>query len=193
LDAAIGLGALEWLSPLEGDAFSEYSDAAFLDRLGISLDKRALSDFWPHGGPVWDGLARTVGGEPVLVEAKAHVPEMFSSCGAKALGSVAKIRAALDETRGHLGADTRHDWMTGFYQYANRLAHAHLLNELNDVTSHLVFINFYGDADVHGPELPAEWSAATVVLHEALGISGKVPRYVRHVHVDVSQLTSASS
>ena len=79
LDDAIGLGPLEWLSPLADDAFSEYRDQAFIDRLGVDLERRSLASFWPHGGPVWDGLARTAGGASVLIEAKAHVHELTSS------------------------------------------------------------------------------------------------------------------
>ena len=52
--------SIEWMSPLESDGFAEYQDSAFTDRLGISLEQRALSAFWPTGGPVWDGLARVV-------------------------------------------------------------------------------------------------------------------------------------
>jgi hypothetical protein len=33
-----------------------------------------------------------------------------------------------------------------------------------------------------------EWEAAIAVMHEALGIRGKVPRYVHDVFVDVRQL-----
>jgi hypothetical protein len=59
LDQEIGLGQLEWLSPLAADDFAEYRDQAFLDRLGADLPRRPLDSFWPRGGAVWDGLART--------------------------------------------------------------------------------------------------------------------------------------
>ena len=40
--------AVQWLSPLESDAFTEYKDHAFLERLGITPPYRRLEDFWPH-------------------------------------------------------------------------------------------------------------------------------------------------
>ena len=78
LDAAIGVGPIKWLSPLSSDDFAEYRDKAFLDRLGITLHRRPLDSFWPSRGPQWDALGRADSGECVLVEAKAHVAEVFS-------------------------------------------------------------------------------------------------------------------
>ena len=52
------LDQIEWLSPLEKDGYVEYSDSAFIDQLGVELEHKPLADFWPNGGPVWDGLAK---------------------------------------------------------------------------------------------------------------------------------------
>ena len=76
LDAAIGLGPLDWLSPLAGDGYAEYSDCAFLGRVSLELPSVKLSSFWPSGGPVWDGIARSSEGVSVLIEAKAHPHEL---------------------------------------------------------------------------------------------------------------------
>ena len=54
---AIGLASgetIEWVSPLESDAFREYRDQEFLDRLGATLDSRALGEFRPRRGPWGD-------------------------------------------------------------------------------------------------------------------------------------------
>ena len=48
----MGLGqdeSIEWRSPLESEDFIEYRDHAFLERLGLSPQRRKLSDFWPAG------------------------------------------------------------------------------------------------------------------------------------------------
>jgi len=185
LDDAIGLGPLEWLAPLADDAFSEYRDQAFIDRLGVDLKRCSLASFWPHGGPVWDGLARTAGGASVLVEAKAHVHELTSSCAATSPASITAIRAACEQTQMGLGVQGAPDWCVGFYQYANRLAHAYLLNELNAVPTELVFVYFVGDADMQGPASSHEWRSAISAMHEQLGITGRTPPYVRDVFVDV--------
>jgi hypothetical protein len=70
---------IEWVSPVASDAYAEYYDQEFLDRLGVSDLKVPLSDFWPQGGPRWDGLARTKTGKIILVEAKAYIEERPSS------------------------------------------------------------------------------------------------------------------
>ena len=53
------LDEIKWLSPLEKYDYLEYSDSAFINQLGVKLEHKALVDFWPNGGPVWDGLAKT--------------------------------------------------------------------------------------------------------------------------------------
>src|SRR3954468_12280315 len=78
LNAAIGIGPITWLSPVASDDYAEYRDDAFLERLDITLPVRGLSSWWPRGGPQWDALGRAESGEVVLVEAKAHLNELYS-------------------------------------------------------------------------------------------------------------------
>jgi hypothetical protein len=189
LSDAIGCGPVEWRSPLVSDEYAEYRDQAFLDRLGITLQKRSLESFWPVGGPQWDALGVARSGEVVLVEAKAHISEMLSSAsGATAVASVDRIRQSLHETASALGAGPGVDWSQRFYQYTNRLAHGYLLQELNGIPTRLIFLYFTGDTDMGGPETAREWRAAIEVLHEALGIRGRVPRYVADAFLDVNRL-----
>ncbi|TDB38064.1 MAG: hypothetical protein D9V44_08455 [Actinobacteria bacterium] len=185
LDAAIGLGPLTWVSPLATDEYAEYRVECFLTRLWIEQTVRSLDSFWPTRGPVWDGLALTESGQPVLIEAKAHAAEMASTCAAAAPASLRAISAAFDETKAALGVDASHDWLKGFYQYANRLAHVYLLNELNHMSASLVFVYFVGDDDMRGPASREEWQAVIADAHEALGVSGRLPEYVRDAFVDV--------
>src|SRR3972149_1570207 len=69
---------IEWLSPMKDDAYAEYSDDEFLERLKVNLNQVTLGNFWPRRGPVWDGLGRTNRGDVILLEAKAHIAEMVS-------------------------------------------------------------------------------------------------------------------
>jgi hypothetical protein len=184
LNKNIGLGNIKWLSPLESDEFAEYRDNGFLDLLGISLKKKQLSDFWPKGGPQWDALGISESGEAILVEAKAHVLEVFSSSHAS-LESMKLIRKSLEKTSSAFHAKPGSDWSMHFYQYANRLAHAYLLKELNDIPTRLLFIYFIGDTQMNGPETQREWQSAIEVLHEALGIRGHLPSYISDVFIDV--------
>ena len=47
--------SIEWMSPLKSDDFAEYRGFAFTNRLGISLEPRALSAFLAHRRASMDG------------------------------------------------------------------------------------------------------------------------------------------
>jgi hypothetical protein len=180
LNEALGIGPVEWRSPRADDGFAEYRDRAFLDRLGVILPKRRLDDFWPSGGPQWDALGRASSGEIVLVEAKAHVTELLSP-PTRARGESAEIiRHSLSEAAAGLHASPG-----TVYQYGNRLAHAWFLTHVNGLPVRLAFLHFIGDADVDGPSNRREWEAALMVLHEALGLRGRMPSYVAEIFIDV--------
>ena len=49
----------------------------------------------------------------------------------------------------------------------------------------LAFIYFIGDVDMDGPSSRREWEAALTVLHEALGLRGRMPRYIAEIFIDV--------
>jgi hypothetical protein len=185
LEDAIGIGRIDWLSPRDADDYAEYRDQAFLDHLKINSLKRPLSSFWPTRGPQWDALGRAETGEAVLVECKAHIGEIFSPPSRACASSARIIRRSLEETKVALGALPGMDWTLRFYQYANRIAHAHFLQNLNNIPTKLVFLYIIGDIDMQGPSTRAEWEAAIAVLHEALGMRGRIPRYVRDAFVDV--------
>ncbi|HEX8830592.1 MAG TPA: hypothetical protein VF705_05465, partial [Longimicrobium sp.] len=118
--------SIDWLSPVESNRFLEYFDQSMCDRLGINPEKRRLDDFWPAGGPRWDGLARASTGDVFLVEAKAHIGEMVSDASRASEVSRARIAESLRAVQRQIapGADEV-DWTGRFYQYANRLAHLH--------------------------------------------------------------------
>jgi hypothetical protein len=185
LDTAVGLGTVDWYSPLARDDFAEYRDQACLDRLGVTMSKRPLATFWPSGGPQWDALGRAPSGEAVLVEAKSHVAELLSPPTRAGEASATMIHAALVEAAAALGAAPGADWSQRFYQYANRLAHAWFFADVNGVAVKLVYVHFIGDVEMGGPAQRREWEAALMVLHEALGLRGRLPQYVSEIFVDV--------
>ncbi len=53
------------------------------------------------------------------------------------------------------------------------------------LTTRTIFVHFIGDADMDGPSSRREWEAALTVLHEALGLRGRMPRYVAEIFIDV--------
>ncbi len=109
---------------------------------------------------------------------------------AKSKVSRDKIEKPLAATQRYFKAKPGCDWSKRFYQYANHLAHLYFLRELNGVDAYLVFVYFLNDPDRDGPKTEREWRAAIKVMHEALGIRGKVPeKYVIDVFVDVGELS----
>ena len=189
-DQRIGLGRIDWRSPLRADDFAEYRDQDFLDLLSIELPTRPLACFWPRWGPQWDALGRAPSGKVILVEAKARVNELYSQMAASAEASRVKITASLNETAQSLGVPSGHDWRKPFYQYANRLAHAYLLDRLNGIPTRLVFLYLVGDADVGGPTSCAEWQTEIHTVHAELGLA-TLPAFVTDVFIDVRKFGSA--
>ena len=184
---------IQWLSPLESDAFTEYRDRAFLERLGINPQYRRLEDFWPRWGPVWDGLARTSGGRYLLIEAKANIPEFDTSPTGATGTSLHKIRKEFDETRAFLRIRSKTDWSECFVQYANRLAYLYFLRELNKVDAALVFVYFVGDTTVSDKYAVSYegWQAAIGLATHHLGVRAHSPwihANVSDVFIDVGDL-----
>jgi hypothetical protein len=76
----------------------------------------------------------------VLVEAKAHLNELYSPATGASESSLMQIESSLSETASGLGLRPVCDWSTQFCQYGNRLAHAYLLDRLNGIPTRLVFL-----------------------------------------------------
>ena len=184
--------AIDWLSPLASEKFVEYRDKPTFDRLGVHLNRTPIESFWPSRGPCWDGLARASTGEVFLVEAKAHIGEMVSGRSRASEAPLAIIGESLRQVQRAIapGSEDLVDWTKTFYQYANRLAHLHLLREQNDdIRAHLVFVYFLNATDVNGPSERAEYEGATKVIEHYLGVRrSKLSRYIHKVYVDVRDL-----
>lgn len=179
---ALAQTEISWTSPLADDpagAYAEYQDVNFLDAIGRRDQAAQLAGYWPQGGPVWDGLATTRGPEgpgALLVEAKAHVPEILagSPCGAEAPDSIRKIDSALEETRDALHATGEPAaWKGPLYQTANRLAHLHFLRArgVDAIFMHLLFV---GDATLT-PTTRVQFEAALETISSELGLPDNVP------------------
>jgi hypothetical protein len=188
LDEKIGLGKIRWTSPLSSDDYAEYSDATFLQQLKLNDLHEKLSNFWPNRGPQWDGLGIANDNEAVLVEAKANIPEIFSTCGAKAESSVQKINTSIRATQEHLGIPKNETWLTGFYQYANRLAHLYFLHHLHGIKTHLVFLYVVNDP-THISTSQAEWSGALEVQKRIMNLTGHpFAKQIRTVFIDAHEI-----
>jgi len=180
---------IKWVSPLKEKGYAEYRDEAFLEVLGIATQKVKLSDFWPKGGPQWDALGKLSDGSPLLIEAKAHISEVLSNIQASSPNSVKLIELSLERTKRELGVRTKNSWTAPFYQYANRVAHLHFLNNLNKTKSYLAFVNFVGDEEMDGPKSELEWIGVNNLIHSYLGI-GKINLrpFMADIYIDVAEL-----
>jgi hypothetical protein len=171
--------------------YTEARDGEAFRQLGISPARRALKDFWPQRGPVWDGLA-VVGQECILLEAKAHIPELMSG-GTKATAkSLAMIERALERTRKSLAPRSRVDWARSqFFQYANRLAFLQFLREDNGIPAHLAFIYFTNDDAMEGVGSVEEWRGALRLMEAALGLGKhKLSPFVHKIFFDSRSLST---
>lgn len=180
---------IRWLSPLAEDDYAEYRDQAFIDRLGVSLDKKSLKEFWPVRGPQWDALGKTNSDNLFLLESKSHIRELISS-GTRALSeSLRLIQASLNETKQYMNSKSQADWSSFFYQYTNRLAHLYLLRVLNKLPAYLIFVYFTNDVIMKGPKTEDEWRGNIKLLHYYLGVRRhKLSRYITDVFIDVREL-----
>ncbi|MEX2374169.1 MAG: hypothetical protein WD942_01105 [Dehalococcoidia bacterium] len=195
LNLGSGKNSINWASPSAASAFRELRDGAALRALGIGqLPNRTLSDFWPTRGPVWDGLARTTTGEVLLVEAKAHIPELASGETQASPASRVKIERSLKEVQKAIASRSQADWTRTFYQYTNRLAFLYLLRVLNGIPAHLVNVYFTNADDVNGPSSRAEWEGALALMHTLLGTSNHALKpFVHDVFIDVKKLVRVKS
>ena len=171
---------IEWLSPLREDKWAEYRDVQWLKKIGHDSLSHILKKFWPRQGPQWDALAKDETGRVFLFEAKAHSNEMVSTCQA-GIASKRIITISLDNAKTQLGAMVDTDWLCGYYQYANRLAHLCMLRE-NGVDAWMVFLYFFGDVDMQGPESEAAWRPYIEEAHRHLGLYFHTPHVVTLFH-----------
>jgi hypothetical protein len=173
-----------WRSPLASE-YLEYRDGAALRALSLHERIRVpLANFWPSPGPVWDALG-TAGDRPILVEAKAHIPEVISRVKASSDKSKRLIQRSLGLAQRHYARKNKEDCSGPFYQYANRLAYQYWLREKNKIQSSLVFLYFTHAKDMKGPETREEWLGAIRLVHAVLGLPEKLEKFgVYHAFLD---------
>ena len=166
---------LEW--PRKGWPDAELKGLEFLYDRGEL--KSRWEGFWPTGSGIhnWDSVGWIGAGqdrELLLVEAKAHVAEMKSDCGA-GCESIQKIKRAFDRIKQDLGANPVADWTKVYYQAANRIAPLYFLEQVlgqERIPTRLLFIYFCGDR-FPGKKCPAswqEWKPATKAQWLHLGL-----------------------
>jgi len=196
-EAVPGSKMLSWLDfPFNqtaklGDA--EWTGVGFLDEQDDAV-KTAWREFWPQTGSAqhWDAVGKIqIAGKKhwLLVEAKAHLDELASRCGATSENGVAMIGAAFTATKKAMDVDPLRDWCKPYYQYANRLAALHFLRS-QGILARMVFIYFVGDClpGRNSPQTTNEWSHALKAVDDHLGLTGQseLEKSVHRVFIPVS-------
>lgn len=118
--------------------------------------KEKLREFWPKNGPQWDGLVvvNGVNGQKglLLVEAKAHLDETNSDLKAVSDQSINIINKSISRTQEYYGIEPN-DWTKTYYQLGNGIAYLYFMNEILNIPTWLVLINFtdgeYKKTDLH--------------------------------------------
>ncbi len=208
IERETGGRVLEWLD-FRFDPKKRYPDLD-LESKGVDFFEQAhparaaWMEFWPQTGNVqnWDAVGRLQSGSQVeylLVEAKGHVEELASHCGASENGGRPKIKKAFEETiNAHAFNSTVKEWLDPFYQYANRLSTLHFLLQ-HDVPARLVFIYFLGDqwpgkdskgAPVTCPPNEQGWKPDLQKMYDRLGLTGssKLEKWVHRLFLHVGGL-----
>jgi HD domain len=182
-----GATSVEWLDFPRTEIGSS-AEWKGLDFIGARSVQNAWKAFWPQHAGIhnWDAVARIdVDGtvEWLLVEAKAHLGEIESNCGAKPEGGRGTITAALELTKKALGVGADRDWLNRYYQFCNRIAVADFLRR-NGIPTKLLFIYFTGDF-AEGRECPsneAGWRQALAAQDEHIGLPKKGHALETHIH-----------
>jgi hypothetical protein len=148
---------------------------------------------WPMTGkgPNWDLVGRFHFGnsqEWLLLEAKANLEELFSTCGARG-ESRKSIQRVLDRTKANLGVPGTNDWLTPYYQLSNRLAVLDTMNR-GEEPAHLIYVYFCGDVGDEGRSCPAtkeKWIIALEAQEQHIGLPKTYPlnSRIHKVFVDV--------
>lgn len=184
---------VEW--PGKGWPDAELKGLEFLyDRGGL---KSRWEGFWPTRGGIhnWDSVGWIGAGserELLLVEAKAHVAEMHSDCGAGPM-SIQKIKSAFERVKQYLVAKPDADWTKVYYQAANRIATLYFL-EREGIRTRLLFVYFCGDR-FPGKECPVskqEWKPAIEEQWRHLGLKSEheLSNRIHELFLPVSPNTS---
>jgi len=142
--------------------------------------------YWPQTGNVqnWDAIAEIIGkdtDELIFIEAKAHLTEIQSNCGAST-GSKTQIENAFAETINYFGLKKSvvSNWLSPFYQMANRLAFLHFLLK-NNIKAHLLFIYFCDDD-------PNNYKGNVICPKDNNGWKNDLTNMYSHLGIDESKI-----
>lgn len=197
-------GELVWLDfPSDINRLSldrEWKGIDFLPQQQQENLKSKWEKYWTGNTQHWDGiiLHRSEGKEEwIIVEAKAHLKEIRSDCGAKENSkNEAKIKNAFAQTQKEFSINMNNNWLKNYYQLANRLAFINFLldNGINASLLNIYFINGYEKYKLKdrakvtienkSVENEEEWKKVMNEEYDYLGINEKVKQLISNIFID---------
>ena len=164
-----------------------------IDFIHDSEVRKKWNIFWPQTGnpPNWDAVGKLLGetGEEwLLIEAKAHIMEMHSSCAATHSKSKEMINKAMLVAHGSFASRTpTAQWLSPYYQFCNRLSVLHFLMRecVPPIPTRLIVIYFYGDKNGNQecPQIAEDWDSAIEKMYDTVGLVRKSVLFQRVHHI----------
>ncbi len=150
---------------------------------------------WPQTGNSmnWDLVGYTIKNGIktwILIEAKAHLGELFQSCGASEY-SLSKIENALLKTAENNGVKIIKDnpWTKNYYQLANRIYILDLLKR-SGIKSKLINIYFVGDMiskNRKSPEKKEIWEIEIDRMKRYLNIEKSDMKDIKNLYLEIDK------
>lgn len=197
---AINSHNVQWISPIKADHYKEHCNN--FPELGVT--SQSLNEFWPQRGPQWDGIAIDKDrGEYLLIEAKAHISELFNTNSRAKESSAQLIAKRLQELSNNLKSKhyIKEFWQGSLYQTANRLAFLDFLNKKSAKEWHnkvkLVYLIFLDNpiADKYAfseaRETQNAWITALSIAEQqllSLPKRHKLTKHIKHVFISCQDL-----
>lgn len=165
---------IEWLTPLSHqENYSEYDlKHPYIAKI-TGISKQNYS-FWPSRQPQWDAIGINHEKKIIyLVEAKAHLDELFSKMSASSQESIDLITKSMRTVFEAYQSKGNFDyWMNKYYQLGNRLTFLAKMNDIKAQTGYqfeLVLLNIVNDF-THRPTTTEAWNNHYLnVLNEMIG------------------------
>ena len=103
------------------------------------------------------------------------------------LSEVAKFNEQ-NTVQNYLKSKSFLNWETGFYQYANRVAHLYFLRCICNLKAYLIFLYFLNDY-THIPTTQKEWDGAIKLQKRLLSLKRhRLQRYMTDIFIDVNTI-----
>lgn len=171
----------------------EHEGIDFLPAIMKNKISNNWKKYWPKRGQSWDAILYCSPIVPnskleekwIIVEAKAHLKELESSCKADNKDSIKKIETALEVTKKRFNINNETNWMKQYYQLANRLSFINFMldNGIQCSLLNIYFINGWNKYPQKNVLKIEDWKKAIQVEYSYLGINNEAKKFISEIFV----------